>query len=140
MSDEVTSVVTCFLRHGAKICLFKRSQLVGSNRGKWHGVSGYLPQGETPLRQALREIWEETGLSEDQLRLVRQGEPLRVYAAATDRYWVIHPFLFETASTDIHLDWEHVAAVWIEPEEMANYDCVNRLDEVYRAVTGEPSG
>lgn len=138
MAEEVTQIVTCFLRHGVKICIFKRSELVGSSRGKWHGVSGYLPEGREPLGHALTEIAEETGLTNEQLRLMRQGAPMSFYDARRDRRWVVHPFLFDVDSTDIRLDWEHTDLAWIEPEEMAQYDCVSGLEELYRALVSEP--
>ena len=55
------AVVTCFLTHRGRILLLKRSDRVGSYRGRWAGVSGYM---ETePDAQALVEIFEETGLA-----------------------------------------------------------------------------
>lgn len=133
-NKKTVSVVTCFLRHRSKICLLKRSEMVGSSRGKWHGVSGYLPEGQDPLRQALAEIAEETGLAQDQLRLARQGPPLSFDDEAHGRCWVVYPFLFDTLSQDIRLDWEHVAVAWIEPTEMDRYDCVRGLKELYQSL------
>ena len=55
-------VVTSFIRHRGKILVLRRSEKVGTYKGKWAGVSGYL-EDPTPLAQALREINEETGLT-----------------------------------------------------------------------------
>lgn len=58
MIMEERRVVTCFLEHDGKIPLLRRSQRVGTYRGRWAGVSGYIEEGNTPYAQALEEIRE----------------------------------------------------------------------------------
>jgi len=53
------NIVTSFLFKDGKVLLLKRSNKVGSFRGKWAGISGYI-ENETSLEAALREIKEET--------------------------------------------------------------------------------
>ncbi|MBI3978774.1 MAG: NUDIX domain-containing protein [Chloroflexi bacterium] len=134
---ELREIVTCFLRHGRQICLFKRSQLVGSSRGKWHGVSGHLPAGVPPLTQALQEIGEETGLNSPQVRLVRAGAPVEVPDTIYRRVWRIYPFLFETTTTEVRLDWEHETYCWIDPTELGRFDTVRGLVDLYHGLIGE---
>lgn len=134
---EVREIVTCFLRHGDRICLFKRSQLVGSSRGKWHGISGHLPAGVAPLTQALQEIGEETGLAGAQIRLLRAGDPVEIADPANRRIWRIYPFLFETTTTAIRLDWEHETYCWIDPAEISQYDAVRGLADLYRGLVAD---
>jgi hypothetical protein len=57
---EETHVVTCFLERDSdkKIALLRRSQMVGTYKGRWAGVSGYIEKENTPLKQAFEEIRE----------------------------------------------------------------------------------
>jgi 8-oxo-dGTP diphosphatase len=125
------SVIACFLRYGDQICLLKRSQAVGSAVGRWHCVSGFLEPGMTPLGQALTEIHEETGLVGDALRLVRSPESIRIERPAQGWVWVIHPFLFDVATPELRLDWEHDAYRWADPTELNSEDCVSWLARVW---------
>lgn len=58
-----------FLLHNDNVLLIQ----VAANRGAWaglyNGIGGHLEQGEDPLSGVRREIYEETGLSADDLRL-----------------------------------------------------------------------
>ena len=69
-------VVTCILEHDGKILLFKRSNLVGTYRGLWGGVAGYVEESEIPYDTAIKEIRQEAGVSLDALVLIRKGDPI----------------------------------------------------------------
>ena len=75
--DRFLDVVTVFLTHSDKVLVFKRSSKVGTYRGHWAGVSGYL-ESEDPLQQAYTEIAEEVGLSKQDVTLLKSGKPLRL--------------------------------------------------------------
>jgi 8-oxo-dGTP diphosphatase len=131
-------VVTCFLlRRGAvgdEVLLLRRSQQVGTYRGRWAGVSGYVEEQE-PLAQAYTEIEEEAGLGRDELTLLRTGEPLEVVDAEADRRWIVHPFLFVVAHPDkIRADWEHVETRWVRPQDVADYETVPQLAQALMQV------
>lgn len=130
------TVVACFLRHAGKLCLLKRSQTVGSARGMWHCVSGFVETGVGPLEQALTEIDEETGLAGEAVRLVCAPEPIRIERPSQGWVWIIHPFLFDAASAELQLDWEHEEYRWIDPTELAASDCVAWLGLVWTAIEG----
>jgi 8-oxo-dGTP pyrophosphatase MutT (NUDIX family) len=144
MSDErrPQKVVTCFLRRRdpqgkEQILILRRSGRVGTYRGRWAGVSGYLEEDD-PTAQAVTEIREETGLTADDVALVRAGDPLPVEDVESGLSWLVHPFLFDMRSDkELELDWESVEARWIAPEELSAYDTVPALGEtlnrVYRA-------
>ena len=68
---EEKRVVTYFLEHNKKILLLRRSERVGTCKGRWAGISGYIEEGHTPYEPALEEIGEETGLSGEDIELVR---------------------------------------------------------------------
>jgi 8-oxo-dGTP pyrophosphatase MutT (NUDIX family) len=128
------SVIACFLRHGGKICLLKRSQTVGSSPGRWHCVTGFLEPGVLPLEQAITEISEETGLDGTAVRLIGAPEPLRMARPGQGWVWVVHPFLFEAASPSLRLDWEHDEYRWIDPAELELSDCVPWIRDVWIAL------
>jgi 8-oxo-dGTP pyrophosphatase MutT (NUDIX family) len=137
---ERREVVTAFLRRQGRILVVRRSGRVGSYRGRWSGISGHLEES-TALAQALREIREEAGVGEAEVRLVRDGAPLEVPAFDLGVLWVVHPFLFELAdSAEIRLDWENTELAWVEPERLAELQTVPSLSEALRACEGETDG
>ncbi len=129
-------VVTAFLIRrddSPKVLILRRSGRVGTYRGRWAGVSGYLEPGTHPLQQALQEISEEVGLDPSRVRLVAQGQPLPVDDG--DNLWLVHPFIFEVP-TDFEpsLDWEHTEACWVSPEELGTRETVPGLREAFLAA------
>ena len=133
-SDRFLDVVTVFLTHSDKVLVFKRSSKVGTYRGHWAGVSGYL-ESEDPLQQAYTEIAEEVGLSKQDVTLLKAGKPLEIVDNAQDRAWRVHPFLFSVHEPDkIRLDWENIAMRWILPAEIAGLQTVPALRETLARV------
>ena len=127
-------VVTCFLESDGLVLILRRSDLVGSFRGRWTGVSGYIET--TADEQALVEIEEETGLCREDVELVEKGSPLR--AEDEGVRWVVYPFLFRIKERDkIRIDWEHSDKLWIKPEDIDNYHTVPMLKEALAQVLGE---
>jgi ADP-ribose pyrophosphatase YjhB (NUDIX family) len=134
---EEVEVVTSFLeRADGRILLLERSEKVGSFRGHWAGVSGFL-EDATPLDQALREIREETGLASDDLELTVAGTP--VLARDGSRVFVVHPFRFLTRNTEIRIDWEHNRAEWVVPTEIGRRRTVPKLDRAWESVMRVPT-
>ena len=126
-------VVTCFLESGGEILILRRSERVGSYRGRWAGVSGYVET--TPDEQALVEISEETALCKEDLRLIKKGKPLPVEDKRLGVRWIVHPYLFHIKERDkIRIDWEHKETKWIKPEEISNYQTVPMLKETLARV------
>ena len=151
-------VVTCFLlRRGEdsdEVLLLRRSERVGTYRGRWAGVSGYLEAGR-PLEQAYREIEEEVGLGRGDVRLLAQGEPLAVPDETIDTRWTVHPFLFEVVTEggepgddagdlkvaptgSLRLDWEHTESRWVKPAELLALKTVPGLAEALARVYNAP--
>ena len=133
-SDRFLDVVTIFLTHSDKVLVLKRSSKVGTYRGHWAGVSGYL-ESEDPLQQAYTEIAEEVGLSKQDVTLLKAGKPLEIVDNAQDRAWRVHPFLFSVHEPDkIRLDCENIAMRWILPAEIAGLQTVPALRETLARV------
>jgi 8-oxo-dGTP diphosphatase len=124
-------VVSCILERGGLILVLKRSGLVGSFRGRWAGVSGYVESA--PDEQALTEIREETGLGSDDVSLLKRGDVVEAEGDGTR--WFIHPFLFRVVEdAKIMTDWEHTEHCWITPGELCDYDTVPGLERVIKSV------
>jgi 8-oxo-dGTP diphosphatase len=126
-------VVTCFLESEGEILILRRSGEVGSYRGSWAGVSGYIES--TADEQALTEIEEETSLKRDEVALLKKGEPLAVEDEELETRWLVHPYLFGIKDRDkIKIDWEHKEARWMRPEDIARYQTVPKLKEALSRV------
>jgi len=119
-------VVTSILRNRGKILLLKRSDKVGSYRGQWAGVSGYMEPGEEDEASAKRELEEEIG--NGSLRPTKRLEPQRF--RDSDVVWCVHPFLFDVPSRDVRIDWEHDSYEWVSPEDVGRYPTVPGLQSI----------
>ena len=127
-------VITVFLSHGSKVLVLKRSSKVGTYRGHWAGISGYL-ESEDPLDQAYIEMAEELSLEKANVTLIAVGKPLEVIDAVRDRAWRVHPFLFAVHEPDkIRLDWENTEMRWILPGEIDQLKTVPALKEALERV------
>ena len=134
---EVTErpVVTAFLRNKGRILIVLRGERVGSFRGKWSGISGYIEGDEPALRRARQEVREETGIRE--ARLVARGPVIRTRLEST--VFAIHPFLFDVPTRRVRLDWENVEARWVRPGDLEGVPTVPRLREVLASVLLDPT-
>ena len=124
------SVVSCFLERQGRVLVVRRSEKVGSFRGKWSGISGFLEGAEDPEVSALREIEEETSLTE--VSRIARGSP--ILSRGGDTVYRIHPFRFHAPLGDVHLDWENVDYRWVDPAELPRLDSVPKLAAAYRAT------
>lgn len=133
-----THVVTCFLLDPkGRLLLLRRGSSVGSYRGRWAGVSGYLETD--PLEQAFTEMREEVGLDRQDLILLSVGQEVKVEDPGLERVWVVHPFLFRVKDpTRVRLDWEHSEYRWIDPSELSAFPTVPGLAEALGRVYPPP--
>lgn len=100
--------------------------LVVSQHGtSWSLPQGHIEEGEDPLAAALREIREESGIT--QLELVRELGSYQRYKLSTtgseDRAELktIHLFLFTTTEEALcPLDPDNPEARWVEPKAVAD--------------------
>lgn len=128
-----TEVVSCFIMHEGKLLLLKRSQKVTTYKGKWAVVSGYV-EAEL-VKQAYKEINEELGLTEQDVKLLRKGAPIHLVDESLGRKWRVHPFLFEfTGTGKIKLDWENEEYEWVSFDSVSSYDTVPKLKEAFMQV------
>ena len=128
---RATKIVTCFITNENKILLLKRSDKVKSMKGLWAGVSGIIEKDELPLARAKREIFEEVGLHEDQIKLLKSEKEMRIISPQYKNHeWLVFPFLFGTENQTIKLNWENSDYRWIGIDEIKNFETVPSLDKV----------
>ncbi len=126
-----TKIVTSFIKDNEKLLILKRSDKVKSMKGLWAGISGIIEKNEAPLKRARIEIFEEVGITEDMITLVRSAEEVRVNSPQYKNHeWWIFPFLFEAKNPIIKLNWENSDFKWINVKELENYDTVPSLQKV----------
>jgi len=126
-----TKIVTSFLKNDENILILKRSDMVKSMKGLWAGVSGIIEQGETPLVRAKIEIFEEVGLEEKHIKLLKSSEQIKVESPQyRNHQWEIFPFLFETKNTKIKLNWENSDFKWINVDQIKEFETVPNLEEI----------
>ncbi len=126
-----TKIVTSFIKDNEKLLILKRSDKVKSMKGLWAGISGIIEKNEEPLKRAKIEIFEEVGIIEDKITLVRSVEEMRINSPQYENHeWEIFPFLFEAKNPIIKLNWENSEFKWINKEELKNYDTVPSLQKV----------
>ena len=126
-----TNIVTSFLQDDNKILILKRSDRVKSMKGLWAGVSGIIENNEIPINRAKIEIWEETGIEEIQIALVKSVKEMRVSSPQYKNHeWNIFPFLFQVDNPKIKLNWENSEYRWIDPAEITNYETVPSLENI----------
>ncbi len=126
-----TRIVTSFIKNSDQILILKRSEKVRSMKGLWSGVSGMIENNENPLDRAKIEIFEEIGMKEDEIKLVKKSEKMKISSSQYKNHqWEIFPFLFETKKETINLNWENSDFKWILPIELKNYETVPSLEKL----------
>jgi 8-oxo-dGTP pyrophosphatase MutT (NUDIX family) len=126
-----TKIVTSFIRDNEKLLILKRSDKVKSMKGLWAGISGIIEKNEEPLKRAKIEIFEEVGITEDVVTLVRSAEKMKIDSPQYENHeWEIFPFLFEAKNPTIKLNWENSEFKWINVEELESYETVPSLQKV----------
>lgn len=128
-SLAIKNVVTVFLSYHGRILLLKRSDRVGSYRGRWAGISGYIEQNEASIDRALKEVSEEVGLSSSEISLIKTGQPFPALDVSIGTLFVVHPFLFSTSNPKVRLDWEHETCRWIRSQDLRRFETVPKLEE-----------
>ena len=128
---HATKIVTSFIQDNKKILILKRSEKVKSMKGLWAGISGIIEKDEIPLERAKIEIFEEIGILENEIRLIKSTKKVRINSPQYKNHeWEIFPFLFESKKPNVKLNWENSEFRWIEIEELKNYETVPSLEKI----------
>ncbi|RNJ76063.1 MAG: NUDIX domain-containing protein [Nitrosopumilus sp. H13] len=124
-------IVTSFVTNNDKILILRRSSMVGMS-GLWAGVSGRIEDGEEPLHRAKTEIFEETGMTENDIALIAESGMIPVESHGCR--WEVFPFLFEARDPGIRLNWENSEYRWIDAGELVGYETVPDLQRVLASL------
>ena len=126
-----TKIVTTFLTNSDKILLLKRSQKVKTMKNLWAGISGLIEVDEEPLSRAKIEIFEEVGIEDTNIKLIKEGGSIVIESPQyVNHQWEVFPFLFSCKNREIKLNWENSDSKWIEIDEINNFSTVPSLDKV----------
>ena len=126
-----TKIVTSFIKDDERLLILKRSNKVKTMKGLWAGVSGIIENDEAPLKRAKIEIFEEVGITEEEIKLIKAVKEMKVNSPQYENHeWEIFPFLFETKNPEIKLNWENSEFKWINVNELENYETVPNLQKV----------
>ena len=126
-----TKIVTTFLTNSDKILLLKRSQKVKSMKNLWAGISGMIEGNEEPVKRAKIEIYEEVGIDESKIKLIKEGNIILIESPQYENHqWEVYPFLFSCNDRDVKLNWENSDSKWINVNELKDYTTVPSLDKV----------
>ena len=130
-----TKIVTSFLKNSNKILLLKRSEKVKSMKNLWAGISGIIEGGEDPLNRAKIEIFEEVGIKESEVTLLKTGKKMIIESPQyTNHQWEVYPFLFSCSIQEIKLNWENSDSRWIEVGELDGFTTVPSLYKVLASL------
>ena len=127
-----TNIVTSIIKHQEKILLLKRSDKVKTMKNVWSGVSGIIENDdESPLSRAKIEIFEETGIIEKNIELLKSNPQTKIDSPQYKNHtWNIFPFMFKVETSEIKLNWENSEFVWINPNDIVNYKTVPALKQI----------
>ena len=126
-----TNIVTSFLQDDSKILLLKRSDKVKSMKGLWAGVSGIIENNEIPISRAKIEIFEEVGISEKHITLIKSTKEFTIESPQyKNQQWIIFPFFFTTDTNSIKLNWENSDFRWIEVGQLKEFNTVPSLERI----------
>ena len=100
-------------------------------KGLWSGVSGIIENNENPLDRAKIEIFEEVGIRNEKIKLLKSIEKIKISSPQYENHeWEVFSFLFETKDVKIKLNWENSEFKWIQIDEIKNYETVPNLDKI----------
>ena len=119
MSNQAANVI---INDNGKILLLLRS--AGWKTGFWGPPGGIADEGESTKDTAIRETFEETGLT-------IKEEDLYFLMAKTKRdFGAVWFYTTDKFSGDIKLSWEHKKYIWLELEDLDDYDVTFEPNEI----------
>ena len=69
---SIPRTTLCYISQGDNWLFIRKSRKDDPNQGKYLGIGGHIEEGETPDECMIREIFEETGLTKDDLINLRR--------------------------------------------------------------------
>ena len=117
----------CVIKNKNRFLLLKRYNK--PNIGKYVPVGGKLKNHESPLKAAIRETFEETGLKFNNLQFCG----ILTETSPTDYNWISYVYLVETDSINIPKSNEGILK-WIDFQEIINIPTPKTDDIIYKYI------
>jgi 8-oxo-dGTP pyrophosphatase MutT (NUDIX family) len=91
--------------------------LIKDSYGRWALPKGKIEKGEKPEEAALREIQEETGLTD--LKIIEHLGQIKYFYQFRGQpiFKIVYNFLIETRQEKLKPNYEIQGAKWLEPED-----------------------
>ena len=105
----------CYLIQDNKLLMLQRiKKKEDVNKGKWIGVGGKFEKNESPDECAVREIYEETGLSVHELK----PRGIVTFCYNNDDPEYMHLFTSESFSGELNENCNEGVLKWVEKEKV----------------------
>jgi len=88
----------------------------------WSCLAGFVDDEKSMEEKVEFEIEEELGLKKTDIKKITKGETYLFVDEELDREWIRHIYLVEITNPNIKLSWEHTEYVWINPEDLDDYE------------------
>lgn len=123
-----SEAVRVWLKHNDRYLFVKRSERMKFFPGKWAPIGGFLEKGNSVKVQSYKEIKEETGISRDQLTLIKSADiPVELIDDVSDKLWKIYHVVIESKTDKVNLNWEAEEYKWIKLDEVEQLDTIPGL-------------
>ena len=113
--------------------LLRRAPTVLVNPNLWSAVTGRVEHGKSFEETAFQEIREETGLGKRNLTLVKRGKGFRL-RIGRGVVTLIQPFLFESRTRLVRLNWEHTESKWIKSVDLHKFRLIPKFNLTLKSV------
>ena len=104
-----------FNRNLGKILLIQRSENDPTGANTWENAGGNIEYGEIPEEAMIREMTEETGITEITIERVAY-----VTLVNAEEPYLIIAYLCEAQAENVTLSNEHQAFIWADKDECRN--------------------
>jgi len=134
-ASQKALVLTCFPAYANEILILKRSEKVGTYRGIWNAVAGYIDENKPLKEKIMEEISEELGIPINTIEEIKIGKTYEFTDEEINRTWIVIPSLaMLQMKPEIKLDWEHTDCKWIKPEKMCDFSLVPMLEKSFKNI------
>ena len=128
-------VLNVFVVFKGEILLLKRSDKVGSYRGFWNVVGGYIDEPVSIEEKVFEELSEELGITSNQVACLAFADRFSVLDDDIPKEWLVHPVLVELKEKiEPVLDWEHTDFVWTTPSQFSEYRLVKGFEDAFASL------
>ena len=119
-----TAVVILF--HQKRVLIVQRGSTASWMPNKWSLVGGIVDDGEDVEQAAMREVYEETGISVKRLKPYQTIED--------DEDGAMYFFTAQSPTMDVKIDWENQDYAWISKDEINKYEYVPYTQSILTRV------